>query len=609
MSYIVVENVSKTYAVKTLLDKVGFSINKGEKIALVAKNGSGKSTLLKILAEKEIADTGNITRQRGIRLAYLEQEPTLDPEKTLQQEIFSTDSILMSAVKRYEESLENPSDERKMQAAFDDMNKYNAWGYEEQITEILTNLNLVNLEGKIFTFSGGQKKRLALAKILLDSFELIIMDEPTNHLDLDMINWLEDYLSHKDLTLLLVTHDRYFLDKVCNTILELDSGKIYKHAGNYEYYLTMKNTRQMLENVNIEKTKLFLKKEVEWIKRQPQGRQTKATARVDAFYQTQANLKPKNITKNVELDIIGKRMGNRILELHNLTKSYGERIILNKFNYEFNKGEKIGIIGNNGVGKTTFLNLIRGIEPADSGKITTGQTVSFGYYSQEQTELTGSLRVIEAVTEIAENIKLSNGLIISAAKMLERFLFSANDQQNLVANLSGGEKKRLSLLRILMKSPNFLILDEPTNDFDLMTLDVLEEFLRNFQGCLIIISHDRYFMDRIIDHLFVFQGQGVIVDFVGNYSDYRRYLEIQPAESAQLTQPKITKTADNNIAKKELKELLSDIKKLEKKKTTLNEELYLPGKNHVESITTTKQIKDLQIQIDEKTQLWLEKSS
>jgi len=435
------------------------------------------------------------------------------------------------------------------------------------------------------------------------------MDEPTNHLDLDMISWLEEYLAGKDVTLLLITHDRYFLDKVCNIILELDNGKIYKHEGNYEYYLEKKKSRQTTENINIDKTKLFLKKEAEWIRRQPQGRQSKASARIDSFYQLQDSLKPKNITEKVNLEVINRRMGRNILELQNVNKAFAKNVILHKFNYEFNKGEKIGIIGNNGVGKTTFLNIIRGIELPDSGKIITGPSVVFGYYSQEQTELTENIRVIDSVREIASNIKLADGSEITAAKMLERFLFSPTDQQNLVANLSGGEKKRLFLLRILMKNPNFLILDEPTNDFDLVTLDVLEEFLRNFPGCLIVISHDRYFMDSIIDHLFIFKGQGVIEDFVGNYSDYRLSIEGKPNNQNYINNINKELANDKKHKTNEASKLYKEISNLEKKKNNLIKKLTNSNINYLDSATASKELKKLQVEIDEKTEFWLEKSA
>lgn len=604
MSYILVENLTKTLLDKNLLDNVGFAVNAGEKIALVAKNGSGKSTLLRIIADKETYDSGRITKQNGVSWGFLEQDPELDASKTIKEEIFSSNSPMISAVRLYEESLQTPDDQKKMEEAHEAMNLHNAWEYENKVQEILEKLKLRNVaDKKISSLSGGQRKRVALAKILIDNPDFLILDEPTNHLDLEMIDWLENYFIDQKITLLLVTHDRYFLDRVCDQILELDKGKIYKHKGNYSYYLEKKENREQVENKNIDKTRLFLKKELEWVRRGPSGRLSKNSGRVDAYYKLKSELKEKNITEKVALDVTGKRLGGKILEIHNLNKSFGDKKILENFSYSFTKGEKLGIIGNNGVGKTTFLNLIMEKEQPDSGKIIKGETITFGYYSQDQSELNITEKVIDSVKSVATHIKLSDGSEVSAAKMLERFLFTPALQQNIISKLSGGERKRLSLLRILMKNPNFLILDEPTNDFDLMTLDVLEEFLLNFKGCLIIISHDRYFMDRIVDHLFVFKGNGVIQDFPGNYSDFRESnFEIKVEE----------KIIDNPNTKKqnarEASFVYKEIGKLENKKKKLNEALATLDSDYAEMGKIAKQIQEIDNEIEKLNEKWLELS-
>lgn len=603
MTYILAENLKKIVAAKTLFDDITFSISKGSKIALVAKNGTGKSTLLRILAGLEQPDYGEISIQNGIKVAYLPQEPVLDLQKTKYEEIFSTNSPVIQAVKNYEQSLQNPEDEVEMQKAYDEMVKLNAWEYEAKVQEIFEKLELTELDGKIDTYSGGQKKRLALAKVLLDEADVLILDEPTNHVDVEMIQWLEEYLSDKNITLILVTHDRYFLDNVCNQILELDNGKVYKHNGNYEYFLENKKNRLDNQNIEIDKTRKHLKKELEWVRRNPQGRQGKATARVDAYYTTKSQLAKKQVEKVVELSSNYTRMGTKVLRLINVSKSFANKKILNTFSYDFIKGEKIGIIGKNGVGKSTFLNLIMGKLESDSGKIIIGDTVKFGYYSQYQTELNNTQRVIESIKEIALNIKLDDGTELSASKMLERFLFSPKEQQTEISKLSGGEKKRISLLRILMTNPNFLILDEPTNDFDLMTLEVLETFLKNFKGCLIIISHDRHFMDSLVDHTFVFKGNGVIKDFPGNYSDYRKSVGNEAPKKEQKTkQPSIS---NDNDAKKEANILYREIQSLEKTRDKLKTKLFQEDIDYIELGKISKDIENLELEIEKKNEQWL----
>ncbi len=606
MTYILAENLKKTVAAKTLFEDITFSIGEGEKIAIVAKNGTGKSTLLKILAGLEDVDQGQISIQNGIKIAYLPQEPVLDLQNTKYEEIFSANSPIFQAVKNYEKSLSNPDDEVEMQKAYDEMARLNAWEYEAKVQEIFEKLELTNLEGKIETFSGGQKKRLALAKVLIDDTDLLILDEPTNHVDIDMIQWLEEYLSRKDVTLLLVTHDRYFLDNVCNQILELEDGKIYKHKGNYQYYLENKRNRLTNQNIEIDKTRKHLKKELEWVRRQPQGRQGKAVARVDAYYETKSQLGKKRVEETVKLSSNYTRMGTKVLRFMNVSKSFGDKKILKNFTYDFIKGEKIGIIGKNGVGKSTFLNLIMGELAADSGKIITGDTIVFGYYSQYQTELNNTQRVIEAIKEVALKIKLDDGTELSASKMLERFLFSPKEQQTEISKLSGGEKKRISLLRILMTNPNFLILDEPTNDFDLMTLEVLETFLKNFKGCLIIISHDRHFMDALVDHTFVFKGDGEIKDYPGNYSDYRRSLEQETPITKQKSKQVVL--SRNITDKDEANKLYREIQSLERTRDKLKEKMFQAGADYAEVGRIAKDIKQLDLEIEKKNEQWLELS-
>jgi len=603
MSYISIEKLTKTYSDRTILNGISLAINEGEKVALVAQNGTGKSTLLKIIMGTEFYDSGKISKQKGVKTAFLDQEPSLNMESTVMQEIFESESPIIKAVRLYEESLLNPEDLDKMQIAFDAMTTTNAWEYEEKIKEVLKNLNLHDLQGKISTFSGGQKKRVALAKILIDTPDFLIMDEPTNHLDLEMIDWLEGYLEKQNITLLMVTHDRYFLERVCNQIIELIDGNVYTYKGNYSYFLEKKASREISENTNIDRTKNLLKKELEWVKKQPRGRQAKATARVTAYENATANLKTKHVTEKVKLDIVNKYMGAKILEIHNLSKSFGEKKVLDKFEYSFNKGEKVGIIGKNGVGKTSFLNLIMGKEEPDTGKVVKGDSVHFGYYSQSGIEIKENEKVIDSVKAVANNIKLSDGSEISASKMLERFLFTPLVQQNIVAKLSGGEKKRLNLLKILMTNPNFLILDEPTNDFDILTLNVLEDFLIEFKGCLIIISHDRYFMDKVVDHLFIFKGKGEIKNFPGNYSQYRETLEDENIETTVVTQK--SASIETPIEINLERELYKQLNNLEKRKESLTAKLSNANISLDEINKISREIGNLNTEIESKTEEWL----
>ena len=540
MHYVSVEGLSKTYADKPLFDNISFNINEGDKIALVALNGSGKSTLLKILTGQEIPDEGKVWVHKEVKVVLLDQDPYLNDERTILENIFSYDHPVVNALKRYESLTDSDvqPDPAELSAAIQEMDDLNAWHYDSTVKQILGKLNIHHLDQKVDTLSGGQKKRIALAKVLIDmDFEhrhtLLILDEPTNHLDVGMIEWLEHYLTQDKLTLLLVTHDRYFLDAICTEILELDQTQLFRSKGNYEKFLETKSIRQEQELASIDKAKNRYRKELEWMRKQPKARTTKSKSREDAFYDWEARAKKKIQDAQLELQVKMTRLGGKIIELKKLYKSFGDKVILKGFDYTFKKGERVGVVGVNGAGKSTFINMLLGKEPADSGKINVGDTVVFGDFSQEGLVFKEDQRVIEYVKDIAEFFPTADGGKISAALFLERFLFTPQKQFTYISKLSGGEKKRLQLLSILFRNPNFLILDEPTNDLDLPTLDILEEFLLEYPGCIIIVSHDRYFMDKIVDHLFVFEGQGDIRDFPGNYSQYREVAKAEQKATAQ----------------------------------------------------------------------------
>lgn len=536
MNLLSVNNLSKSYGDRVLFTKISFGINEGDKVALVAKNGSGKSTLFKILKGKEIADSGDVVFRKDITVSFLDQDIVLNEELSIIDHVFSTENKLTACIKNYEKALKlseegHASAANLLESALRDMNEQNAWDYEKTIKEILSRLELHDVEQKIKTLSGGQKKRLALAQVLINKPDLLIMDEPTNHLDIDMIEWLEHYIAKEQISILLVTHDRYFLDEVCNTVIELDGGKLFEYKGNYEYFVVKKAEREQMLNAEIDKARNLYRRELEWVRKMPKARGTKAKARVDAFDDVAQKAKQKRIDKQVELSVKMERLGSKILELVKISKSFGTKKILEPFTYTFKKGEKIGIIGKNGVGKSTFLNILQGIEQVDSGKVQTGETVVFGYYSQAGIKVSEDKRVIEVVRDIADFIPLANGTQLSASQLLTRFNFPPDMQYNYVSKLSGGEKRRLYLLTVLQKNPNFLILDEPTNDLDIVTLQVLEEFLADFGGCVLIVSHDRYFIDKLVDHVFVFEGNGVIKDYPGNYTEYREWKQEQKEES------------------------------------------------------------------------------
>ncbi len=569
MNYISVENLTKSYGIKTLFKDITFHINEGDKIAIVAKNGSGKSTLLKILMGKEVPDSGNISINKEIQIVLFDQEIYFDPEITIEQFMMSLDTPPIIALKNYHQAIisQNPAE---MEKAITKMETLKIWDLENEMKQILSQLKINDLSLKMKNLSGGQIKRVALAKLLTETraehkHTLLIMDEPTNHLDIEMVEWLENYLSKANITLLLVTHDRYFLDSVCQIIWEMEDQTLYTHHGSYVTYIENKIIREENLNATIDKANNLYRKELDWIRRQPKARTTKSKSRIDAFYETEKIAKTNTKKQNLELDFEMKRLGKKILELKNINKRFGDKILLKDFSYQFQRGEKIGIVGKNGVGKSTLLNIIQGLEPKDSGEIEVGETIKFGYFSQkglfENDQSLSEIRVIDFIREISENFPLANGKILSASQFLELFLFDEQTQYSPIAKLSGGEKRRLNLIKVLYENPNFLIFDEPTNDLDLPTLSVLENFLLNFQGCLIIVSHDRYFMDRIIDRVLAFENEGRIRNFTGNFSEYRS--QIQEAKNNQEQNKKAENKPTNRHETKQKKLSYKELRELE----------------------------------------------
>ncbi len=565
MNYISVENLTKTYGIVILFEDISFNINEGDKIAIVAKNGSGKTTLLNILMGKDFADSGTVVINKDIQVVLFDQEIHFESGQTITEFIMSLDSPPVQALKNYQKSLTS-DDSEFMEQAFIEMENQKAWGLENEMKQILSQLKITDLNAKMDNLSGGQIKRVALAKLLIETrvehkHTLLIMDEPTNHLDVDMVEWLEQYLSRAMVTLLLVTHDRYFLDSVCDIIWEIEDKKLYVHHGAYAQYLENKSIREENLNATIDKANNLYRKELEWMRRQPKARTTKSKSRIEAFYETEKTAKMDTKKQELELDFGMKRLGKKILELRNINKKFGDKIILDNFSYQFQRGEKVGIIGKNGVGKSTLLNIIQGLETYDSGEIEVGETIKFGYFSQKGLTYKEDQRVIDFMKDIAEYYHLANGKSISASQFLKMFLFNEQTQYTTISNLSGGERRRLYLISVLFQNPNFLIFDEPTNDLDLPTLTVLESFLAQFQGCLIIVSHDRYFMDKIVDHLLVFEGEGKIKDFIGSFTEYRdqqaqnkNTKKSEPAKPAEEKQTKNT-NSKRKLSFKEQKEL------------------------------------------------------
>ncbi len=613
LNYLTVEQISKSYGELTLFENLSFSIHKDDKIAFVAKNGSGKTSILNILSGADTPDHGQVIFRNGLRLSFLSQAPDFDETLSVEETIFSSDLPILKVIERYEKALLNLDDEEAYQRAFEAMDAQNAWEFEVQFKQILFQLKLENLEQKVKTLSGGQKKRLALAKALINNPDLLILDEPTNHLDLEMIEWLEQYFAKAQMTLFMVTHDRYFLERVCNEIIELDHGKLYTYKGNYSYYLEQKEARIINETTETGKAKQLFKKELEWMRRQPKARTTKSKSRIDDFHIIKTKAHQRRNDHQVQLDINMERLGSKIVEFHNVSKAFKDKVILKSFDYVFKNGERIGIIGKNGTGKSTFLNMLTQTITPDMGKVVIGETVKFGYYTQTGLHIKPEQKMIDVIKEFGEYIPLTKGRQISAQQLLERFLFDRKKQYDFVEKLSGGEQKRLYLCTILIQNPNFLILDEPTNDLDIVTLNVLEEFLLDFPGCLLVVSHDRYFMDKIVDHLFVFKGHGEVEDFPGNYSDFREYEASTPPEDiVKVTSTSNQKQNDANKLsfneQKEYKGLESKIRALELDKkaleakfldTTLTQEAIEKLANDLERI-----IKEL----EEKETRWFELS-
>ncbi|WP_338235861.1 ABC-F family ATP-binding cassette domain-containing protein [Persicobacter diffluens] len=626
MNYLSIEELHKSFDERLLLNGVSFGINQGQKIALVGVNGCGKSTLMKIIAGREEADKGVVAFREGVKVAFVAQSPVFKEGDSIREAVFDAENSTLSLIRDYEYHLERSATDEKsaerLQELIGEIDAANAWDYEAQVKTILGQLGLHDLEQKVGELSGGQRKRISLARALIEKPDFLILDEPTNHLDLETIEWLEQYLSTANMALLLVTHDRYFLEKVTNHIIELDGGQIFQYQGNYSYFLEKKAEREQIEAAEVDKAKNLYKKELDWIRRQPKARGTKAKYRVDAF-QDVKKAAHKNLKKDeMELSVQERRLGGKILELDKVNKAYDGQPFVKDFSYIFKKKDRIGIIGKNGVGKSTFLNIITGQLEADSGEIDRGINTHIGYYRQEDATFNPEARVIDVVKEVAEVVELADGSTLSASAFLNLFLFPPKMQYNVVGKLSGGERKRLQLLRVLIKNPNFLILDEPTNDLDLITLNVLEDFLAKFGGCLMLVSHDRYFMDRLVDHTFVFEGQGLIRDFAGNYSDFRTEeaeKERARVEAAKAVEkPKADWKAEQKKEQpkkklsfkeqKEFEQLGEDIEQLEIQKAELVEKMNAGTGSHEDLATWAKEIEDIGDQLDEKELRWLELS-
>ena len=615
-----VENLTKSYGEQVLFENISFTIEEGRRVALVAKNGTGKTTLLNIIAGKESHDAGSVVPRRGLRIAYLEQSPAYPAGMTVLEACFHAANPALKAIAEYERAIGDASGEG-LQEAMARMDALEAWDYEQRAKRILSRLRIRDFGQKVETLSGGQLKRVALANVLISESDLLILDEPTNHLDTDMTEWLEEYLTASGAGLLMVTHDRYFLDSVCSDILEMENRRIYHYAGNYSYYLEKKQERETADAAQRASDMNLYRRELEWMRRQPQARATKARSRIDAFHELESRLKTTRDRGEVRLDVGASRIGTKIFEARAVSKRFGDVVILDKFNYNFTRYEKLGIVGDNGCGKSTLLKLLTGIERPDSGVIDIGEFVLCGYYSQQGLEFDDSMRVIDVVTAIAEQVELGDGRRMSASQLLQHFLFTPETQYNYVARLSGGERRRLYLCTVLMQSPNFLVLDEPTNDLDIVTLGILEEYLQAFRGCVIVVSHDRYFVDKVADHLLVFCGGGEIRDFAGTYSEYvawkREYEAARRTEAAQARpKPQAAKTGAAEAVprklsfneKRELEALETEIPALEAEKAALEASLS-SGTLPVEELTAqSRRIAELIASIDEKTMRWLELS-
>ena len=614
--YLQVENLTKSFGDLVLFNGISFGIAEGQRIGLIAKNGSGKTTLLNILAGKEGYDEGKITFRRDLRVGYLEQSPKYPEELTVLEACFYHGNSTVELIKEYERCMETPGNPG-MDELLVRMEHEKAWDYERRAKQILSQLKIRDFSQKIGHLSGGQLKRVALANILITEPDLLILDEPTNHLDLDMTEWLEEYLNRGSLSLLMVTHDRYFLDRVCSEIIEIDNRQLYSYKGNYSYYLEKRQERIEATNAEIARANNLYRTELEWMRRMPQARGHKARYREDAFYELEKVAKQRSYDANVKLDVKASYIGSKIFEADHLCKRFGDLKILDDFSYIFARYEKMGIVGNNGTGKSTFIKILMGLEKPDSGTLDIGETVRFGYYSQEGLQFNEQMKVIDVITDIAEVIELGNGKRLTASQFLQHFLFTPETQHSYVYKLSGGERRRLYLCTVLMRNPNFLVLDEPTNDLDIVTLQVLEEYLQNFKGCVIVVSHDRYFMDKVVDHLLVFKGQGDIRDFPGNYSDYRDWKLAKAEHEKEAAKPKEEKTQRVRLndkrrmtfkERKEFEQLEKEIAALEEEKKQIEEAL-CSGTLSVDELTEkSKRLPLLNDELDEKTMRWLELS-
>jgi ATP-binding cassette subfamily F protein uup len=620
MNYLSVENISKSFGIRTLFEDISFGINQGKKIAFIAKNGTGKTSLINILTGKDTPDTGQVVYRKGLKIGFLEQEPVLDPDATVEEIIYSADNPIIKIIKHYEDVISNPDMADQMQDAIDAMEREDAWDFEVFMQQTISKLKIDTLSLPIKKLSGGQQKRVALARVLMMKPDFLIMDEPTNHLDLEMVEWLEEFLIKEKLTIFMVTHDRYFLDRVCNEILELDNNTLYKYNGNYSYFLEKKAEREAIIKSETGKAKNLMVKELEWIRRQPKARGTKSKARVDSFQDLKAKATRRFDERVLKLDVNMQRLGSKILEMHNVSFSFPTLKILDKFDYTFKRAERIGIVGKNGVGKSTFLDIITGKKEPQAGKVVVGETVKYGFYKQEGMSFKSGAKVIDAVKDVAEFIPLGKGQKITAGQLLERFLFDRKQQYDFIEKLSGGEKRRLYLCTVLMENPNFLILDEPTNDLDILTLNVLEDFLQEFPGVLVVVSHDRYFMDKIIDHLFVFEGDGKTRDFPGSYSDYREYKKLEQQEKSKekaiaVKEEKVkTERVSNRKAKlsfkeqKEFNNLEKEIAKLESKKSEIHSSFESGNLDADKIQKLSVELSEIDKSIEEKEERWMELS-
>jgi ATP-binding cassette subfamily F protein uup len=618
-SILQIDSLNKSFGERVLFRDVSFGISEGDKIGLIAPNGAGKTTLLNIIAGIESFDSGSVTFRNGIRVAYLDQSPSFDPQLTVLQACFASGNEAALTIARYEQIIASDNHEL-LDGVLAQMDLLKAWDYEQRIKQVLSQLKITKVDQKMGELSGGQIKRVALANVLISEPDLIILDEPTNHLDLEMVEWLEDYLSRSSLSLLMVTHDRYFLDRVCSQILEIDQQQIFSYKGNYAYYLEKRDERLAAQTAEVDRANNLMRKELDWIRRQPQARCTKAKYRIDAFHELEEKAKRRRNEDSIRLATKGSYIGNKIFEAKHVTKAFGDIAITHDFNYIFSRYEKMGIVGNNGTGKSTFVKMLLGIEKPDSGSFDIGETVNFGYYSQEGLQFDEQMKVIDVVQDIAEVIDLGNGNRLTASQFLQHFLFTPDKQHNYVYKLSGGEKRRLHLCTVLIKNPNFLVLDEPTNDLDILTLNILEDYLQSFKGCLIVISHDRYFMDKVVDHLLIFHGNAEIQDFPGNYSQYRAWKSLLPKSETEAKKSEnsekqiengkasVIKTKLTFKEKREFELLEEEIESLELEKTRLTSDLSSGNLSSDQLIQASNRISELIRLIDEKTTRWLELS-